>query len=71
MAEEEVVLLSGVETPLEGLEFGACWMSLPCSAMRAGARPWRAERSCGVKDLRIRSFTGCLLLVKEGMSMSN
>ena len=38
-ADEEVVLFMGVDTPLEGLELGACWMSLPCSAIRAGARP--------------------------------
>lgn len=37
-AVEEVILLIGVETPLVGPEPGACWISLPCSAIRAGAR---------------------------------
>lgn len=27
----------GVETPLDGFEPGACWRSLPCSVIRAGA----------------------------------
>ena len=71
VADEDVVLLMGVETPLEGLELGACWMSLPCSAIRAGARLWRECRSWGRMEVRMRSLRGCLLGVKEWMSMSN
>jgi len=55
----------GVENPLEGFEPAACWMSFPCSAIRAGPSFWRCFRSCGRIFDRTRSLTGCLLLESE------
>lgn len=49
----------------------ACWMSLPCSAMRAGPSLWSCWRSWGTILDRTRSFTGCFVLDSEYMSMSN
>lgn len=46
-------------------------MSLPCSAIRAGPRVRSCLRSCGTIFERTRSFTGCLELASEQMSMSN
>ena len=50
---------------------GACWISLPCSAMRAGPNVRSCFRSCGTIFERTRSFTGCLELASEIMSISN
>ena len=36
VAVEDVVIVVGVATPLDGLEPGTCWRSLPCSVIRAG-----------------------------------
>jgi len=55
----------GVDTPLEGPEPGACWMSLPCSAMRAGPSFANSFRSCGTILARTRSLTGAFELASE------
>ena len=52
----------GVETPLDGFEPGACWMSFPCSAIKAGPTFANSFRSCGAILERTRSLTGALLL---------
>ena len=44
-AVEEVVMVVGVANPDEGLEPGACWISLPCSAMSVGPSFCKALRS--------------------------
>ena len=64
--EEVVVFLYG-----SGPWPGACWMSLPCSAMRAGPSVRSRFRNCGTIVERTRSFTGCLELESEWMSISN
>ena len=61
----------GVETPLDGLESGACWMSLPCSEMSAGPSLTNCLRSWGIMWLRMRSLTGALELASVYISMSN
>ena len=50
---------------------GACWMSLPCSAMRAGPSVRSCFRSWGTIFARTRSFTGCLELESEWTLISN
>ena len=60
-AVEEVVMVVGVATPLEGLEDAVCWRSLPCSEMRAGASLMRALRSWGTRAERTKSLTGCFV----------
>lgn len=55
----------GVEKPLEGFEPGACWMSLPCSAMRAGASLTNSDRSFGTSFDLTASLTGCFSLESE------
>lgn len=52
----------GVEKPLDGLEPAACWISLPCSAISAGASFENSWRSCGTSLVRTRSFTGAFSL---------
>ena len=49
----------------------ACWMSLPCSLIRAGPRALSLVRSLGVSRVRMSSLTGRLLLDSELMSISN
>ena len=61
----------GVEKPLDGFEPGACWISLPCSAIRAGPNVVNFFRSCGTILDRTRSLTGALELASEYISISN
>lgn len=55
----------------EGLVPGACWMSLPCSAISAGPILRRWVRSWGVIDFRTRALAGSFAFVAEWISMSN
>lgn len=48
-----------------GPEPGACWMSLPCSAMRSPEKRERALRSWGTSCVRTRSRTACFSLLSE------
>jgi hypothetical protein len=70
-AVEEVTLLTGVEMPLEGPEPGACWISLPCSDIKAGASFCRLERIWGRRADRIKALTGSFAEVGLWISMSN
>jgi hypothetical protein len=54
-----------VENPLDGLEPGACWISLPCSAIKAGPSFANSFRSCGTILARTKSLTGALELASE------
>jgi len=58
----EGVYSLGVETPLDGPEPGACWISLPCSAIRAGPSLANSLRSFGTILVRTRSLTGAFEL---------
>jgi len=51
----------GVENPLDGFASAECWISFPCSVMRAGPSFAKLFRSCGRSFDRTRSLTGCLL----------
>jgi len=66
-AVEEPVVFLGAWGPSPG----ACWISLPCSAMRAGPKVRSCFRSCGTIFERTRFFTGCLELASEIISISN
>jgi len=55
----------GVVKPLEGFEPGACWISFPCSAIRADGSFRNSSRSLGtILDLT-RSLTGCFSFDSE------
>ena len=54
-----------VEKPLDGFESGACWMSLPCSLIRAGASSANFTRRSGTIFFRTRSLTGCFDVASE------
>ena len=65
-AEDGVCNLGvGVEKPLEGFEPGACWISFPCSAIRAGPNLMNCFRNCGTSFARTRSLTGALEFASE------
>jgi len=49
----------------EGLVPGACCISFPCSAIKAGPRPANCLRSWGTILARTRSFTGAFELASE------
>jgi len=51
----------GVDVPLAGWEPGACWMSLPCSAIKAVPSLANSFLSCGTILDRTRSLTGAFL----------
>lgn len=67
-ALEEFMIVVGMADADESV---VCWMSLPCSVMRAGPSLWSCWRSWGTILDRTRSFTGCFELDSEYMSMSN
>ena len=67
-AVEEAVIVVGRSA---GEVPGACWMSLPCSAISVGPRLGSSLRSCGMILERMRSFTGCFELASAWMSISN
>ncbi len=71
LATEEPDMTFGVLKPDDGLDPGACWISLPCSDIRVGASLGRRFRICGVISFRTRSFTGSLERSEEYMSTSN
>jgi len=54
-AVDEVVTVVG---PSEGEVPGACWISFPCSVMRAGPSLTSSLRSCGRILERMTAFTG-------------
>ena len=60
-----------VEVVMAGLCPGACWMSLPCSVIRAGASSCRFFRSCGSSFVRMRDLMGCFDDDSSLMVMSN
>lgn len=55
----------GVDTPLAGLESAVCWMSLPCSLIRAVASSPNFRRRAGTIFFRTRSLTGCFDVASE------
>lgn len=65
VAEPDGTCSFGVENPLDGLEPGACWISLPCSAIKAGPSFANSFRSCGTILARTKSLTGALELASE------
>ena len=56
-AMEELSWIFGVLQPDDGLEPGACWMSLPCSFTRTPASFCKRFRISGVISSRTRSLT--------------
>lgn len=58
LATEELSNNFGVLQPDDGLEPGACWMSLPCSLIKVGPSFGRSFRICGVISFLTRSLTG-------------
>lgn len=57
---DELCNVLGVLKPDDGSVPGACWMSLPCSAINAGPSFGNAFLSCGTIWLRTSSLTGSL-----------
>lgn len=61
----------GVETPLEGPDPGACWISLPCSAFRVDGSLSNSWRSSGTSLERTSALTGSFSFELATLSMLN